>query len=174
MDVTRVQGDEEERLDANDSGIFTWDLETGIVQADTAVAKLFGLKATDALAGLPIEPFLKRIVEADRPKVAQSIHDAILSGDPYHETYSLNGKSGTFEVVAFGRCFRNADGDPRLYAGIVFKTSDTAGHGDPVLAHVARAHKIAVDAGRAQVADALEAILEDLSRAGNSPSVKIH
>lgn len=160
----RFHGDEEQRLELEESGIFTWDLRTNIIQADTAVARLFGIDVTDALAGLPIERFLASIHEADRPKVAQSIHHAIVTGDPYHEVYTVIGDQGPSDVVAFGRCFRNSDGDPSQYAGIVFKATDRASDVNPMVAHIAMAHKLAVEAGRDQVADALESILEDLPR----------
>jgi PAS domain S-box-containing protein len=154
----------EERLESADSGIFTWDLETNVVQADTAVAELFGLDAEEVLSGLPIEKFMDRIHPKDRPKVAQAIHHAVVSGDPYHELYTTLGKTGTHDVVAFGRCFRGPSGAPKHYAGIVFKAADRSADADPIIAHIAMAHKIAVETGRMQIADALQAILEDLPR----------
>jgi PAS domain-containing protein len=164
MDGTGKHGDEENRLEIDESGIFTWDLETNIVQADTAVARLFGLPSSEALAGLPIERYLASIHPSDRPKVAQSIHHAIVTGDPYHEVYTVVGSEGRTDVVALGRCFRNAEGQPSQYAGIVFKAAERAADVNPMVAHIAMAHKLAVNAGRAQVADALQSILEALPR----------
>jgi hypothetical protein len=65
-EITEIHGDEEERLDANDSGIFTWDLGTGMMQADTSIARLFGLKVSDTLAGLPIRPRRRSLCSVDR------------------------------------------------------------------------------------------------------------
>lgn len=161
-DQERDHGDEEERLDPEESGIFTWDLQTNILQGDTAVSRLFGLKPSDVLAGLPIENFLARIHKSDRPKVAESIHYAIVSGGPYHEVYTVDSNEGAVDVVAFGRCFRDAEGNPSQYAGIVIRANET-GTGDPVVSHIATAHKLAVARHQTQVADALEAILEDLA-----------
>lgn len=157
-------GDDEDRLGLEEAGIFTWTLETNIVQADTAVARLFGLPQADVVAGLPVDRFLARIHPIDRPKVAKSIHSAIVTGGPYHEVYTVMGQEGSSDVVAFGRCFRDANGEPSMYAGIVYKAADGANEVDPMVSHIARAHKLAVEAGRVEVADALESILEELSR----------
>ena len=40
-DITQIHGDEEERLDANDSGIFTWHLRTGIMQTNVSSSSYF-------------------------------------------------------------------------------------------------------------------------------------
>lgn len=173
MHEIRKHGDEEKRLEIDESGIFTWDLETNIVQADTAVARLFGLPLSQALKGLPIERYLASIHASDRPKVARSIHNAIISGDPYHEVYTVVGNEGSTDVVAFGRCFRNTEGKPSHYAGIVFRAAERASDGNPMVAHIAMAHKLAVNAGRAQVADALQSILEALPR-NDAVSVTAH
>jgi PAS domain-containing protein len=145
--------------------VFTWDLESNVLHADGALAKLFGLDAELVLRGLPLQTFIERIHSPDRPRVAEAIHHAVLAGDPYHIEYRVLGKGDLLsEVMAFGRCFRNKDGVPSQYAGIVFPVMERSTEGDPVLAHVALAHKHAVEEGRREVADALEAILEDLSR----------
>lgn len=70
----QVDGQAESHLDVEESGIFTWSLETNIVQGDTSLARLFGVVSSAALTGLPIEAFLDRIHPDDRPRVAQSIH----------------------------------------------------------------------------------------------------
>ena len=172
MDIENAIGHGEDHLAANESGVFTWDLETNVLHADGALATLFGLDATLVLAGLPLQSYVERIFAADRPMVAEAIHNAVLSGSPYHIEYRVMGKGDVVaEVMAFGRCFRNKDGVPNQYAGIVFPIMKRSEESDPVLAHVALAHKHAVEAGRTEVADALESILEDLVRTLLPPSV---
>lgn len=108
-DAARQDGSGEDHLTAKESGIFTWDLETGMLHADGAVAKLFGLNASSVFAGLPIQNYVERICEEDRARVAQSIHHAIVTGDPYHEEYRVLGEDRKeTQVMAFGRCFRDA------------------------------------------------------------------
>lgn len=165
MDFENEVGRGEDHLTRNESGIFTWDLETNVLHADGALANLFGLDTTLVLAGLPLQSYVERIIADDRPRVAKAIHNAVLSGGPYHIEYRVRGKDDlTTDVMAFGRCFRNKEGVPSQYAGIVFPLMKRSEESDPVLAHVALAHKHAVDEGRRDVADALEAILEDLSQ----------
>lgn len=162
----RQEGLGEGHLSTKESGVFTWDLGSNTVQADSAVANLFGLDPKQAFLGLPIEKFVERMHIEDKARVAQSIHHAIISGDPYHEEYRVFGiKGAETHVMAFGRCFRDAEGIPANYAGIVFPAMTRTQDSDPVLSHIAMAHRIAIDHGRLAVADALETILEDLSRA---------
>lgn len=154
-----------DHLSAKESGVFTWDLETNVLHADGAVARLFGVDGAQALQGLPLQTFIERIFAPDQPKVAKAIHHAVLTGEPYHMEYRVLGENDRLtDVVAFGRCFRNKEGVPSQYAGIVFPVMARSMDADPVLAHVAMAHKHAVEEGRQDVADALESILEQLSR----------
>jgi PAS domain-containing protein len=158
----QIDGQAESHLVVEESGIYTWDLKANVLQGDTSVARLFGVIPSVALEGLPIEDLLDRIHSDDRPRVAKSIHHAILTGDPYHEVYRVLGHADYNDVAAFGRCFRDSDGTPNQYAGIVVKVGNRENATDPVLSHVALAHKVASEAGRVDVADALEQILEDL------------
>jgi PAS domain-containing protein len=168
---------DEAHLTMKESGVFTWDLSTNILHADAALADLFGIEPSATIAGLPVEAYLERIVSEDRPSVAQAISNAVLTGDPYHEEYRVLDRAGEVrKVMAFGRCFRDADGVPSLYAGIVFPVEgQMPGGKDPVLTHVAVAHLHAVEAGRTMVADALETILEELLKQSTaSGEAKIH
>lgn len=163
--AARQDGQGEDHLSSKESGVFTWNLGSTLLHADSAVAKLFGLPVDAVFAGLPIQNYIDRIHLDDRARVAKSIHHAILSGDPYHEEYRVLGeKDVETQVMAFGRCFRDAQGNPANYSGIVFPAMTRTADSDPVLSHIAMAHRIAIDQGRVDVADALEAILEDLSR----------
>lgn len=165
----QADGRSEDHLDVRESGIFTWDLNTNRLNGDGAIAKLFGLDARSVFNGLPLQSYIERIHTADRAKVARAIHTAVVSGDPYHEEYRVLGAGDMpVQVLAFGRCFRDEAGNPAQYAGIVFPAMTRSKDSDPVLAHIAMAHKIAVEDGRADIADALEAILEDLSRSNTA------
>jgi len=174
---TETSPSDEDHLTTKESGVFTWALSTNILHADAALAELFGLDPDATIAGLPVNAYIDRIVEGDRPSVAKAINDAIISGNPYHEEYRVIDRSGhARKVMAFGRCFRDADGVPSLYAGIVFPVEEQAPAGEnPILTHVAVAHLHAVEAGNTMIADALEAILEDLVQQSRSQKeVNVH
>lgn len=101
-------------------GIWTWSIDSNMVFADTAVAKLFGLEQQDTLRGLPLEEYLARVHVSDRPRLARSIRRAIIDAMPYREEYRVHDRNGIARLVmAHGRCFRDRSGNPVHYAGIV-------------------------------------------------------
>ena len=130
------------------AGVFTWDLKTNIVHADDIVAHFFGFDTLEAHTGLPIEAYMERMHMDDRPRIAKAIHTAIVSGLPYHEEYRIVQVDGTERwVLAVGHCFRNRDGVPSDYAGMMFdvtsqKTTATDGLLDHCLATLAVAEKV--------------------------------
>lgn len=105
---------------ADDTGIFTWDIEKNIVFADRAVARLHGLNPEETVLGLPIEVYLARVHADDRPRLAKGITETIVAELPQQEGYRVQGSDGIYRaVMAFGRAFRNRDGDAVLYSGII-------------------------------------------------------
>jgi PAS domain-containing protein len=104
----------------DDTGIFTWDIEKNIVFADRAVARLHGLNPEETVRGLPIEIYLARVHPDDRPRLAKGITETIVAELPQQEGYRVQGSDSIYRaVVAFGRAFRNRDGDAVLYSGII-------------------------------------------------------
>lgn len=103
-----------------EAGFFTWDVPDNILYADQAVADLFGLKPIIASQGLPIEAYLDRVHPDDRPQLAKTIRDSIVTDRPQQETYRVMTANGEYTfVTGFGRGFRNKDGDIIRYVGIV-------------------------------------------------------
>jgi PAS domain-containing protein len=103
-----------------DKGIFTWDIAKNIVFADRAVARLFGLNPDETVRGLPIEVYLARVHPDDRPRLAKGITETIVAELPQKDGYRVQGVDGINRaVVAFGRAFRNRDGDAVLYSGVI-------------------------------------------------------
>jgi hypothetical protein len=101
-------------------GIFTWDLSTNAVYCDSAVARLFDVDEDLAARGLPITIFIDRMHPDDRKRVAESIREAVVTGDPYREEYrTIHTDGSIIDVLAFGRCFRNSAGEPVHYAGVL-------------------------------------------------------
>ncbi|MBB4437005.1 MULTISPECIES: PAS domain-containing protein [Rhizobium] len=159
---------------AEEPGIFTWDLATDTVYADSALAKLFGLDPEETISGLPIIRYLDRIHPDDKPSVAKAISESVITGDPYRHDYRVFDRSGQIvTVAAFGRCFKNEAGSPSQYAGIVFPTNDHVQQ-DQLSAHCSEALKIARSSGLQATADALEAILKELAKPMPSDAVQVH
>jgi PAS domain-containing protein len=121
---------------AKAAGIFTWDVETNTVHGDAVIADFFHLATATAAEGLPLQAYLASIHDDDKPRVARSIHTAITHGGSYQEEYRLVHPHGTvIWVLAIGHCFRDRDGAPTTYAGVIYditnqKTSATDGLSD--------------------------------------------
>ncbi len=111
--------------DTPDAGFFTWDIPENILYADGALADLFGVDPEEAERGLPIETYLDRVHPDDRSRLARVISDSITAHVNQQETYRVLGSHGRYATVAsFGRGFRDRDGLPRRYVGIVVPASD--------------------------------------------------
>jgi PAS domain-containing protein len=176
MDLEDAETESGERLVSKEPGIFMWDLGQNHLYGDGALASLFGLDPAAVFAGLPLQSYVDRIHDSDRKRVARAIHQAVVSGEPYHIEYHVLSEGDSItHVAAFGRCFRDKSGVPHQYAGIVFPAADLGIATDPVLAHIALAHKHAVNGGRPEIADALESVLEDMFCGQGGPvATKLH
>jgi PAS domain-containing protein len=152
-----------------EAGIFTWVLASNTVYADSALSELYGLDQRKAESGLPIEDYLSRIHVDDKPPAAKRIHDSIVTGLPYQSEYRVANAQGRYTTVtSFGRCFRDASGNPSHYAGIVFPANSRAGQVDSDLMwHCVTAYEMAVAQGKDVVARLLLQSLRELRAAGN-------
>lgn len=147
-----------------DSGVFTWDIVSDQFFADSAFATLFGLDPGETLVGLPMERYINRVHLDDKARVARSIHEAVISGHPCQQNYRVQSAKGNFvEIMAFGRCFRNADGTPSQYAGIVFPVAPVVKESDTLHDLCAQAHRAALKSGRLDIARTLRDVLDDLA-----------
>lgn len=144
-------------------GIYLWDLATDRVVTDTAAAQSFGIDPTLAKRGLPINDYLRRIHSDDLPRVACSIREAIMTGQPYQEEYRVADADGKFtNLLAFGTCFREGDDQPSQYAGIVFPKTDASRSDISLQDLCLLAHDMALGEGRAQIAEKLLEIVRSL------------
>lgn len=104
-------------------GIYTWDINSNLVFADGAVARLFGLDPKEARHGLPLELYLDKVHPEDRPSLAKTISDTIVADIPQQHTYRVRSFDDTYQAVAaFGRAFHNRDGTLVAYSGMVVPT----------------------------------------------------
>jgi PAS domain-containing protein len=152
-----------ENVSAAESGFFTWDISTDRLYADGAVAELFGLDGMAAERGLPLERYLARIHVEDRAQVAAAIHESITTGEPEQQSYRTLQADGTYAyVMVFGRCFRDHNGMPLLYAGIVCPVSEEPMLTRPLVRYCLTAYEIAVREGNETVAQHLLTALDEL------------
>lgn len=110
-----------------DVGLFSWDIEENILYADSALAELFGLDPHDAEHGLPIEVYLERVHPEDRPALAKVISQSITEHTNQNERYRVKQTDSNYvNVESFARAFRDRDGNPVRYVGIVVRSGMTS------------------------------------------------
>ena len=103
-----------------DVGFFEWEVAEDLMRSDSAVAKLFGLSVSEAEKGLPVLAYVNRIHPNDRKRVARAIHDSLVTCGAFREAYSILHADGSLvDVLVSGRCFRNRDGDPAHFSGVI-------------------------------------------------------
>ena len=146
-----------------ETGFFTWDIVANLLYGDGAVAEMFGLDAAETASGLPLEAYISRIHPEDQPAAAKIIHDTILTQEAEHQSYRTRRANGAFhQVMVFGRCFRDKNGIPSLYGGIIFPLPEEAPVATPLLDHCLAAYDIALREGNVAVADHIMKALMDM------------
>ncbi len=155
----------DKNLNVSDAGIFSWVLSTDTVYADAAVAVLYGFDAQQMESGQPIVSFLDRIDPRDRPRTARAIHEAIVTGEHYQQDYRVIRPDGTnMQVAAFGRCFRDSEGTPAHFAGIICPRIDQPSAEDAMFWHCLQAYEIARNAKQWEMVKVLEKALRQCGR----------
>lgn len=117
--MQRHSGSLVEKLMAG-AGFYSWSIPLNTLTADKAFADIYEIDEQDLARGVPVELILSRIVEDDRRRLAERIHDVILGGLPFVSPYRILCPSGiTKSLLSMGSCARDADGVPSIYSGIV-------------------------------------------------------
>jgi PAS domain-containing protein len=166
---------ERDECPMEECGFFTWEIASNVLYADGAIAEMFGLDQHETESGLPLEAYLARIHPEDQSGAVKVIHDTIITLLPEHQNYRVRQASGTFvSVIVLGRCFRDRNGVPSLYAGIIFPTHDQSPAASALLNHCLAAYDIAVKENNQPVIEHLLAALINLDGrekdAGNLPN----
>lgn len=168
---------EAEHVEADlSAGVFTWEIAQNKVYADRAAAFLFGLHPIDAARGLPIERFIGRVHEEDQPNLAREIAESMRTSEPFQMQYRVHATSNFWvDIMAFGHCFRDADGEPKHFSGIVHpvpvETDDKSG-----LWHILAAHEVYKANGEDEKAEMVLSLLTKLTNPGENPLniVRLH
>lgn len=149
----------------NSVGFFSWNVPENMVYGDEIFAFIYGLQARELEAGAPIEKVVANIDDGDRQRVAKTLHEAIITGRQCHNSYSITHSNGRRVVVtAKGRCFRDAEGVPSIYAGTVTAFESRKGDeaDDPLESHCIAALNIATTRRHALAARYLSSALNVL------------
>lgn len=94
-DVRRVDSAEEVlEIACAHAGIFTWDIASNLLYADSALAEIYGFDPAEAATGQPIEMFLERVHPDDRPRLAKMIGQGIMRDVPQQVTYRVPDRNG--------------------------------------------------------------------------------
>lgn len=107
-------------------GIATWtyDLTIDRVVADTRLARLFSVSPEDA-AGGRLEVYLQAIHPEDRPRVAETIADAVAHKDVYEAEYRVVLPDGSLRWLATrGRVERDTSGQAVSLPGVVLDITE--------------------------------------------------
>lgn len=152
-----------------DAGLFAWDLASDKLYADSALANLFGIDKADAERGLPLTRYVVRVHTEHRAALAYAIRQAIITGQPFQESYRVYKSNGeVVRILGFGRCFRDSCDEPRFYAGIVFPVPENQSSNDSVLWHCLSALEAAKREGRDDIAASLMDVITKLYKKDQS------
>lgn len=146
-------------------GFFTWNVQDNLLFGDEIFGDVYSLSSKQIATGVPVEVILDRIVVEDRGRVAETVHHGIISGEAGTLHYSVLGSDGSkMNVVAFGRCLRDADGVPSFYTGSIMLASQAvlAVATRPLEGHCRAALCIARDDGHELAARYLSSALRSL------------
>lgn len=160
---------------AQAAGIFTWDIASNTLYGDSVIAAFFGIDIDRAMAGLPLQDYLANIDPQDKQRVARAIHAAILTGTPYQEEYRLGRPDGsTIWVLEIGHCFRNREGTPSSYAGVIYditkqKTARTDGLSD----HCQAALDVAERVGNTRLINLLQQAMDEAGNEDSKETIRV-
>ncbi len=106
-------------LDAGEIGTWEYDIETGLIDGDTNLARIFGLSAQEARHA-PVERYVAKLHPQDRERVSLEIEHALRDGDSYDVRFRLAQPDRSVRWIdARGRIRRDADGRARRMPGVV-------------------------------------------------------
>lgn len=100
-------------------GWWDWNIPGNKLACNRRFAELYSVDPDRAAEGVGIEEFIKGIHPDDRAWVGDKIQDAIKTAGLFRQEYRLLQADGRIIwVLAEGRCYHDADGEPLRYPGV--------------------------------------------------------
>lgn len=110
--------------DLSKMGFFSWNVPEDTIHADRTFGIIYEIEPQHLASGVPVGLILSRIVDEDRPRLAQRIHAVLLGEEPSLSQYRIFCPSGvTKSIVSMGSCSTDAEGLPSYYAGAVLEAT---------------------------------------------------
>ncbi len=101
-------------------GTWVWDVPEDRVVADERFARSFGIDPERMRAAPPLNELLQSIHEEDRPRVAETIAEALRRGGPYRSEYRVRQRDGAYRwIEANGRVDMDEQGAPARFPGVL-------------------------------------------------------
>lgn len=103
-------------LEASDTGTFRWYFDTGLVEWDSSLRKLFGLGKTDRIE--KIDDFIERVHPADRKKVLEAVRRTAAEGAEFFLTCRIVRPDGKVRwILEKGKVTRGEENKPVYMSG---------------------------------------------------------
>ena len=107
------------------TGFFTWDVPNNLIFGDENFADIYRLRPERLAVGVAVEDLLALVAPEDREQLAKRIHDVLLGSKAAVSSYTVAFSDGERRAVSsVGTCFRDAEGVPSYYAGVVMWSQD--------------------------------------------------
>ena len=121
-DLRRARAQLEGVLSAADIGVWSWQVNEGLIHHDLNLARLHGL--SDTISSTPQQHF-DRIHPDDHAAVQEAVDSALQSGQLYLREYRIVDAQGGVRWLGIrGRLQRNAVGQAEVMNGLVIDISD--------------------------------------------------
>jgi two-component system sensor histidine kinase/response regulator len=112
-------------LAAGSIGTWTWDIVNDRLSADEFTARMFSIEPDAAAKGLPVEVYLRAVLEEDQPVVANRLGGAIKSCSYYDVEYRVRQRDGELRwLQAKGRVEGDSAGNALYFHGAVMDITE--------------------------------------------------
>lgn len=109
-----------------DVGFYSWLIQENKIFADRSFARFYELDDEELMKGVAVERILSMIVEEDRERLAERIHNVLLGGPPAVSPYRIICPSGISKsLTSIGSCSMDENGLPIMYSGIVMESNES-------------------------------------------------